>query len=415
MSILSDFGVALEDLAFDPVRGTGYGYDAIHNKLNWIDNFSGRVLDYFSRNMSGVSVLGSLFFDRTGQLHAYGSPSGNEEKTFYNIDKLQGRPQAITTGPPGRFSDGCACPYTVRTFKTVAPRQVLPCSELTVTYDIINHAGTAYSYVSVNDTFPPGFIITKIVKTPQTSIIKSGVGSNILSVEGIDLILDTNRIIITLEITDEAQPGTYASQAVVGDLPTGLGVKIKSDDPMTTKLMDATTIELIGEQNRGQLTHQRLLCDGKGMVLETNITNATYKWSTGAIESYTIINNPGWHAVTITSDCGEFIDSIFIDMIPEALQIILDSLKKIELGESINITPIFNTNRPLTYKWQAADGSAIDCPLVQHFLPNQLKILFIRYLLKMKIAVRQAIRYESKCYRCAKFLRQALSARIMMV
>ncbi|MDX1941828.1 MAG: gliding motility-associated C-terminal domain-containing protein [Saprospiraceae bacterium] len=384
VSVLSDFGAALEDLAFDPVRGTFYGYDVLNNKLAWVDNFSGKIVDYFSRNMEGVAKLGSLFFDRTGQLHAYGSSSGNEEKTFYHIDKLQGKAENIATGPPGRFSDGCACPYTVRAFKMATPKQILPCNELTVTYDVINHAGTAYSYISVNDTFPPGFIITKIVKTPQTSIIKSGVGSNILSVEGIDLILDTNRIIITLEITDEAQPGLYASQAVVQELPIALGVKIHSDDPITTTSIDPTAIELIGEQSKGQLTTQRLQCNGDGMMLEANINiaNATYQWSTGATEASTLVQSPGWYAVTITSDCGRFVDSVLVNNFPEILQIELDSVRTIELGESINITPNFNANRSLTYEWQAADGSTIDCPscatLSARPIQNTIYTLFIK-------------------------------------
>ncbi|MFN7118545.1 MAG: T9SS type B sorting domain-containing protein, partial [Saprospiraceae bacterium] len=363
VSILSDFAATHEDVAFDPVRGTFYGYNLQGNKLTWINSFSGQVTDYFSRNMEGVTTLGSLFFDRAGQLHAYGSSGGSEERTFFDIDKLQGRAQAIAEGPLGRFSDGCTCPYTVRNLKTVQPQQILPCTEITVTYNIINHAGTAYSYISVKDTFPEGFVITKIVKAPQTAIIKSGVGSNILALEGIDMILDTNRVIITLEATENILPGKYASQAVLGELPTAFGKKILSDDPTTSAHLDASVIEIIGEQNRGQLIRQRFTCDGQGVILETDVPNATYLWSTGDASASTLATQPGWYAVTINADCGNFIDSIYLDSIPAPLNVILPPLITIELGTSLNnITPIINSNRPITYQWQATDGSTVDCP-----------------------------------------------------
>jgi len=362
VSILSDFGTALEDMAFDPLRGTFYGYDEQQNKLVWVDNFSGRISDYFSRNMSGVGILGSLFFTRTGQLQAYGSGGSSEESAFFNVNKLRGEADQLDSGPTGRFSDGCGCPFTIRTFKTILPRQALPCEEITVTYDLINHAGTAYSYISLNDTFPPGFTITKIIKSTRTGEVVSGVGSNVLFVKEIDLILDTNRVVITLEVTNAVRPGRYAHQATIGDLPVALGKKIYSDDPATSAALDATGIEIIGKENRGKLTQQQPLCDGSGILLKTNIANATYQWSNGATEATTLVTQPGAYAVTITTDCGKFVDSININTIPAKLQIELPPTINIELGQIAQITPIANTTRPLTFQWQAADSAAVTCP-----------------------------------------------------
>ncbi len=363
VSVLSDFATTHEDVAFDPLRGTFYGYNLQGNKLTWINSFSGQVTDYFSRNMNGVSTLGSLFFDRAGQLHAYGSSGGSEEKTFYNIDKLQGKAEDITAGPVGRFSDGCACPYTIRHFKTIQPQQALPCSEITVTYHIINHAGTAYSYISVKDTFPEGFIIKNIIKAPVTAIVKSGIGSSILALEGIDMLLDTNKIIITLETTENIEPGNYASQAVMGELPAAFGGKILSDDPTTSKLLDASSIEIIGKHNIGQLVQQRPTCDGKGVQLEVNVPDATYQWSTGDTGNSTLVTQAGWYAVTITANCNYFIDSIYLDSIPLPLSVTLPPIITIELGERIqNIKPILNSTRAVTYQWREMDGSALECP-----------------------------------------------------
>lgn len=363
VSILSDFGAALEDMAFDPVRGTFYGYDGLSNKLVWVDNLSGRVTDYFSRNMSGVGLLGSLFFDRSGQLHAYGSTGSNEENTFFNIDKLIGKSENLAQGPRGRFSDGCACPYTIRAYKTVMPRQMFSCNEVTITYDLINHAGTAYSYISLNDTFPSGFVITKILKTTRTGEVVSGVGSNILSIKGIDLILDTNRVVVTLGITDAVQPGNYANQAVLQELPAALGGKIYSDDPATAVSEDATTIEVIGKESKGKFTKQQFLCNGEGVLLETTVPNASYKWSNGATEASIVAQKIGWYAVTITADCGEFVDSLYVTTIAKTLKISLEPKRSIELGEEIQITPVVSDDQVLTYQWQALDGSSIGCPV----------------------------------------------------
>lgn len=363
VSVLSDFATLHEDLAFDPVRGTLYGYNLQGNKLTWVNSFSGQITDYFSRNMTGVYTLGSLFFDRVGQLHAYGSSGGSEDKTLYNIDKLQGKAETITSGPAGRFSDGCSCPYTIRNYKTVQPQQILPCSEITVTYDIINHAGTAYSYISIKDTFPDGFIIKNIIKAPVTAIVKSGIGSNILVMENIDMLLDTNRIIITLEIAENVEPGTYASQAVIGELPTAFGGKILSDDPNTSILLDASKIKIIGKENIKELLHQRPTCDGNGVQLEVEVPDASFLWSTGDTGNSTLATQLGWYAVTITSNCNDFIDSIYLDSIPVPLDIILPPLITIQLGEKVqNIKPGLNSNRTVAYQWEARDGSFLECP-----------------------------------------------------
>jgi gliding motility-associated-like protein len=382
LSVLSDFGTTLEDLVFDPLRGTLYGYEGRANKLVWVDNFSGRVSDYFSRNMSGVGILGSLFFNRKGQLQAYGSSGSSEESSFFNINKLQGEADQIDSGPRGRFTDGCGCPFTIRTFKTATPRQVLPCEEITVTYDLINHAGTAYSYISLNDTFPEGFMITNVTKKIRTGEIVSGVGSNILSINAIDLVLDTNRVVITLQVTDAARAGFFANQAVIGDLPLALGKKIYSDDPTTAAKLDATGIEIIGSQNRGKLTQQQPLCDGSGILLKTNLPNATHQWSNGATSASTLITQPGSYAVTVTTDCGSFVDSILVNTLPEKLQVELPPVTTIELGETTNLLPTINTTRPLTFQWQAADSAAVPCSacstLVSRPVRNTLYTLSVR-------------------------------------
>lgn len=362
VSILSDFATNLEDLAFDPFRGVLYGYDAKTNKITWVDGFSGKVNDYFSRAMQGVSTFGSLFFDRLGFLHAYGATSGSEESAFFDVNKLHGELQKTTSGgPSGLYSDGCGCPYTVQSFKQVTPAQVLPCTEFTVTYDIVNHAGTAYSYVSLEDTFPSGFMITNIIKMPITGMISSGIGSNVLSVQSFDLLLDTNRVIITVEAPNDIQPGTYASQAVLKELPLALGGKIYSDDPQTLRLQDSTSIEVIGNYNLKNVIHQRPLCNEKGIALETDLKNVIFKWGTGDTNAKMIATTPGWYTFTITSDCNIFTDSLYIDAIPEPLQIKLIPVTPVELGDLLNLSPKVNTHRSLQYAWQASDGAAIDC------------------------------------------------------
>jgi len=363
VSILSDNQAALEDFAFDPVRGTLYGYDDTNNKLIWLDPLSGRVSDYFSRNMSGVGRLGSLFFDKKGALHAYGAAGGTEEGVYFNIDKLQGKPERVAEGPKGRFSDGCACPYRIRSFKTVSPQRAFPCSEVTIQYTVVNHAGTSYSYLQFSDTLPAELVITEIVEQPLTSTVTSGVGSNIFTLEDIDLLLDTNLITIKARVREGAVAGSYASSAYLQELSEGLGRVLPTDNPATPLSFDATAIEIMGGQDLQLENHQQFACDGGGFTLSTGIEGATYQWSTGDTTATLFVQTAGQYDVTVTTECGVYQDSIDIPTIPQPLTLEFDPLSPIETGQTIELIPRLTTQRSLLYHWQSeAALDCVDCP-----------------------------------------------------
>ncbi len=363
VSLLSNYKPSLEDLAFDPFRGVLYGYDDTENKLVTLDPFSGQLFNHSFRSMNGVGRLGSLFFDTGGNLQAYGSSGGAEEGVFYNVNKLRGESERISDGPKGRFSDGCACPYRISTFKTVEPQRAFPCSEVTFQYTLVNHGGTAYSFIQFSDTLPSGLVITEIVEQPQTSTVTSGVGNNVLTLEEVDLILDTTIIIIKAEVQEDALPGSFASYGYMQELTQALGSIIRTDDPTTPAKLDPTTFEIAGGNDLQLDSQQRFDCNGGGITLSIGIRDAKYQWSTGDTTANLVVQMAGEYAVTVTTDCGVYADTVLVPEIPQLLTLAFDANLQVDAGQQLDVIPRLTTTRPLSYNWQSEETLAcVDCP-----------------------------------------------------
>jgi len=362
VSISNDFQAKLEDLTYDPWRGVLYGYDRSSKKLAQVNWLSGAITNFRSQLMTGVEHLGGLFFDRNGQLYGYGAATGSgEEVTIYRIDKLTGLATKWETGPSGRFSDACGCPYTLRSFKRAIPSKVVPCSELLLRYEFINQAGSSYSYKDFRDTLPMGFTITRILEKPSLGIVMSGPGTNILHISEMDVLLDTTRILVRVAVDETMSPGVYSSQARLSDFPPAIGTGILSDDPLTPTPLDPTPVEVLeqGVLDLGLEATRR--CRGDGMILSTSLANQQYRWSTGDTTQQMIITEPGTYRLTLTTGCASFEESIRVASIPPLPTVDLGPDRELRIGDPVSLQPLVEASSAVSYQWSAGPDSLLNC------------------------------------------------------
>ncbi len=367
VSILNEFNSRVEDMAYDPVRGVLYGYDATTNKLVQIDQMSGLVVNYFSQTMRSVGNLGSLFFARSGQLYGYGATSGGSSgSTFFPVRKINGEAGPGERGPGGGASDACGCPYTVRSRKRAIPARVAPCTEMILSYEIINHAGTSYSFRDFIDTLPEGFAIEEILQAPLGARMAAGTGTNVLHLDNFDLLLDTNRIVIRVSVGEQVAPGFYRSRAALSAFPPALGEVIYSDDPLTAAALDATTVEVVAGESLDLRPELRPACDGSGVAVTVDLADAGYRWSTGDTTRSIFVTAPGAYGITVTTGCQTFSGEATVAAIPEPLALTLNDPPPIDLGQSVGLQPQVNKTAGLSYAWSSSAAepalSCLDCP-----------------------------------------------------
>ncbi len=367
VSVLNEFNSRIEDMTYDPVRGVLYGYDATTNKLVQVDQLSGLVVNYFSQTMRSVGNLGSLFFSRSGQLYGYGATSGaTSGTTFFPVRKTNGEAGPSQMGPSGGNSDACGCPYTVRVRKRAIPARVAPCTGMTLSYELINHAGTSYSFRDFIDTLPEGFVIEEVVQAPLGARVAGGTGTNVLHLDNFDLLLDTNRIVVRVSIGEEVAPGVYRSRAALSAFPPALGEVVYSDDPLTAAELDATAIEVVAGEALDLRPELRPACDGSGVAVTVDLADADYRWSTGDTTRNIFVTAPGNYGITVTTGCQTYAGEVTVAAIPEPLTLTLQDPPPIELGQSLTLQPQVNKTAGLSYAWNSSAAesalSCLDCP-----------------------------------------------------
>lgn len=367
VSVVADWDTSLGDIAFDPEFGVLRGFDnATHRLVNLSTggNITSTVLEG-----NGQVSIGSLFFDSQGKLFGYGSPSGVED-IFYEIDKGTGKVQTPKSWQGGRLTDGCSCPYRMLFIKEIQPAQVFPCTEITVKYLIENTAGIAYIQGELRDTFPADFTIVAIEGLSNSSIIESGVGSSVLYIRKIQALLGHNEVIVRVRVG--SVPGMYAGNAFLGPYPYALGGLLLSDDPSQPGGPQATPLTILSDN--GVIADSLLyLCQGGKVHIAANSSASTFVWSTGENTAAIEAETPGWYAVTVTSPCGFFIDSVEVRTVSEPLFIDLGGDQQIVAGDEFGFDYHTNGIAPLSFEWQANGDEQISCGDCPHPLATPLQ------------------------------------------
>lgn len=352
VSVVSDDPIQMGDIAYDPVFGSLMGFDERAGRV--IDLTSGGAVSTFPyESQAAIKSLGGLFFDASGKLLGFGGSKGNENK-LYLFNRFTGEVNKTWQLPVGARSDACSCPYRLRVRKIVEPQQVLPCSEVTVTYRFENSAGISYGNVQLEDQFPPDFEITEVLHQPGFGEQISGIGSNQLSVNMLDVLLGLDSLVIRLNVGDFA--GTAASQAVLFPLPPGLGEEIPSDNPATAVYPDATPVEVVTQHLIATDTVYK--CPEAPAMLKAASGGVGYLWSNGETTPAVAIDQAGTYWVEAQGLCGSYRDTFEVVALPP-LAVDLGPDLSLSFGTQVTLQVQTTAEDPV-YQWQS-DSLGLSC------------------------------------------------------
>lgn len=357
------------DIAFHPVTDELYGYDSATQRLVRINPETGAL--FFNFPPSGVPVnTGSLFFDAYGRLFAYGSTSNDSEQNrLYSINPATGASTFLYQGPPARASDGCSCPYTVLLSKTVSPRQTFPCTEVEYTFEIVNTSRRPHEGILLEDQLPPGFTFVAVRENPLGGNVLSQPGDTFFRLSDVDLPDGRFKITIVVRVGAVAA-GIYRNQAMLRNLPVGLGSERRSDDPFTTLEGDSTSLTVLA-LSFDSLFIEEAICEGVDFIrldaqsYFAGFGNAVkYHWDNGSTNSFYNAERVGQYRLVATAGCDTAYIFYNVKYSAISVEILLnEDAATLSLGDSVFIrTSVFNTDNLTTYFWTDPLPGSLRCP-----------------------------------------------------
>lgn len=347
VDVVSIDDVKLTDITFDPIFGRLIGFDDLGKSLVNV-SVGGTITNTGYEPQVGTNV-GGLFFDRQGRLYGFG------ESTLQEFDRFSGAIIAAHPIPESGFSDGCGCPYRLRSYKEIHPKVVVPCSEVTITYRFDNTAGVSYGNKFLFDELPPQFEITAIEHEPLYGEFISGIGSNRLEMNDLDVLLEADSIVIRVNVG--VMPGLFSSQANTYNYPLGLGIAIQSDDPATLVPEDPTSV-LVVDSAQLILHPDAKICPGGIVTLEAAAGN-DYLWSDGSTGRFFTTHQTGDVWVEVSGDCGKYRDTLSVQEAGKPTLNLGDPLT-VSFADKITLFYATNATGNLQFQWAAA-GSPLDC------------------------------------------------------
>lgn len=354
------------DIAFHPLTDVLYGYDSFTQRVVIIDPFSGQISFPFNSN-SAPTITGSLFFDAKGNLYAYGSPDDvQQQNTLYRIDLNNGKATYVTRGQNASSSDGCSCPYTIDLTKTVEPKTTLPCSDIVYTFKFTNTSRNVQSNLKFRDNLPNGFSFVNVLEYPITGKVLSKPGDLFFAVDSVTLPPGISELKITVN-TGSMPAGKYKNQAVLSNLPAGLGGKIVSDNPETLIKNDSTVVTIVGFPF-DTIRVEKTLCSGTASIrlnateYANNIPGkVNYLWPDGSKNPYLDVSQPGSYLAKLSSGCDSAF--VFYQVGSSSIKVqVQKDLFEIKLGENIQIdASVSNSGNQTNFQWIDPQAGSILC------------------------------------------------------
>ena len=354
------------DIAFHPTTGTLYGYNHKHKRLVTIDLARRSVNNTrFPETTNLKGNMPTLFFDAFGNLFGIGSNSEFvSNRILYSFDLETGLArQEQVYGYQGN-QDGCSCPYKINVLNEINQSTVFPCTVAEFDITIINRSPFEHTGVTLTDTFPTGMTIQAIVRNPFGGKVLSGVGTNILNIDNMELPLGVDTLTLMVEVPEDLRPGLYRNQVFlknVSFVEDSTGDVIVSDDPKTVLYNDPTKFQVSGLQvNFGE--DELLLCPGDTIVLDPNINGAEeYLWNTGETQPVIPVHRAGYYELSVTTGCQEAVGGVQVQEASVELDLGRDIV--IESGEQIELVPSLFSERPIRYYFwtETGNGQTLDC------------------------------------------------------
>ncbi|MBX2889790.1 MAG: gliding motility-associated C-terminal domain-containing protein [Saprospiraceae bacterium] len=294
----------LSDIAFDPYSGNVFGFDILKRAVVTI-NFNSGAINVFMP-INGQNNVFGLYFDAFGDLYAYGSTIYGVVDALFSINKNTGIEKLLATGPPNIIADVASCPFSVELKNAVESTTILPCSDVVFRYTIANGSGETLSGVGFKHPLPDGFHFANFLQNPFGAAIDTLSVPGSIIMENLTLAPGVKKISIRTR-TDDIPKGKYSSQAVLKNLPALYGFKCISDDPLTARFGDSTSI-LVNRFDADSLNFDWLICHGDTLILDASDYGNTIQWNNGATSSTLSVQKGGLYTIKAGNVC----ESVFV-------------------------------------------------------------------------------------------------------
>ena len=352
----------IQDMAINPRDGAFFGFDSGSNKIVNID--FGIVSNYQFPALP--ETFTALFFDQSFNLYSYGSRTPGISQNFYAVNKITSEVTLLQEGSLAIDTDACACPYRFDFFKSVSPKEAIPCQEVIIDYSFLNVSGGPRSGLSLIDTLPDILTITDIdLGNPLNkfdAIINSGIGTNILDLSNVHILMaDVHTIKITAVVSADVN-GTFTSQARLNNLPLALNPSMLSDDLATNRKDDPNSFVVIDAANPNFTDSITYNCDNTLATIFAPILNAkSYLWSDGSTNAMLEVNSIGSYGVTMETECETF--SVDVEVNFDQANIFIDLGEDLlkATGETFTLPYESNIDSIVEYNWLAEDASLFSC------------------------------------------------------
>jgi len=360
LSVVGINDVAVEDFAYDPVFGLIYGFDKEKNSVVAIGQ-SGDVTNYQFEVASNVQSIGSVFYDKTGQLYGVGNMSGSSAVQLIALNKFTGEATPVSSFQSSFFQDGCACPYTFSFDKWFETPVVSTCSFVKLHYRINNTAGIPYYHLAIQDSLPPGLIFESIEPHSLGELEISGLGTNKITIDEVFLLLGETELTLNVYV-EEGIEGNIETQAFIEKLPFVFD-KIASNEPVTEQENDASIL-LVESPVVGRETSQILLCEEELKTVLPPYPNLQYTWNDNSQNDFLVVDESGTYWVENTSDCITFTDTFVVSIAPQNPSFNIDAPEEITIGIPWQTILDYSAEEPASFLWELEYGalSCNDCP-----------------------------------------------------
>ncbi|MBI5914471.1 MAG: gliding motility-associated C-terminal domain-containing protein, partial [Bacteroidetes bacterium] len=251
-----------------------------------------------------------------------------------------------------------SCPYTIEMLHAFDPDTLFACNEMIFRFIIDNDSGEKRENVSFSDTLPPGFSFLEISRNPFGGLIKEGLGTNQVCLEGMNLKVGSDTLDLRVQVGD-IPPGDYRNRATLSNLPLVMGPIRLSDDPATL-LFDSSSLHISGTLS-DSLIFDEIICQHSELTLDASQLGVSFFWENGSIQPQLTVNQPGTYLLTLFDGC-EPAQVTYQVSEGDPIQIATMGPVQIHQGEQVELAPVVvNHGDTLTVEWTDPLGNSLSC------------------------------------------------------